>query len=97
MTPVQTGLENWRRVWIERVPEDEGLPETAQNLWKQVGFLERAAEFWQLARIMADKMVINSREDDFEASPKLSRYDHTDMGEVNELIKEYRMLNLGVE
>ncbi|KAJ5637209.1 hypothetical protein N7490_007088 [Penicillium lividum] len=87
LTPVQIGLENWRQVWIERVPEDEGMPDTAQNLWKQVGFLRRASEFWHLARIMADKIMSASQDDDFE----------TDMDDVNGMIKEYRMLNLGVQ
>ncbi|KAJ5777028.1 hypothetical protein N7520_000274 [Penicillium odoratum] len=97
LTPVQIGLENWRQVWIERVPEDEGMPGTAQNLWKQVGFLRRASEFWHLARIMADKIMSTSQDDDFEVNTKLSKYDQTDMGDVNGMIKEYRMLNLGVQ
>ncbi|KAJ5673093.1 hypothetical protein N7507_002220 [Penicillium longicatenatum] len=98
LAPVQTGLENWRQIWIERVPEDEGMPDTAHNLWKQVGFLRRASEFWHLARIMADKIMSTSHDDDdFEVNTKLSKYDQTDMEDVNGLIKEYRMWNLGVE
>ncbi|KAJ5524265.1 hypothetical protein N7513_009384 [Penicillium frequentans] len=98
LAPVQTGLENWRQIWIERVPEDEGMPDTAQNLWKQVGFLRRASEFWHLARIMADKIISTScDDDDLEVNTKLSKYDQTDMEDVNGLIKEYRMLNLGVQ
>ncbi|KAJ6110668.1 hypothetical protein N7486_002903 [Penicillium sp. IBT 16267x] len=97
LAPVQTGLENWRQIWIERVPEDEGMSDTAQNLWKQVGFLRRASEFWHLARIMANKIMSTSHDDDdFEVNTKLSKYDHTDMEDVNGMIKGYRMLNLGV-
>lgn len=62
MTPVQTGLENWRRIWNKRIPEDEGLPETPENLWKQVGFLRHASEFWHLARIMAGKIISSNGE-----------------------------------
>ena len=102
LAPVQTGLENWRRIWRERVPEDAGLPDTPENLWKQVGFLRQASEFWQLARIMLDEIMSTTNElegeDDEgdERSKALSRYDHTDMGDVNGLIMEYRRLNLGV-
>ncbi|KAJ5919743.1 hypothetical protein N7454_009578, partial [Penicillium verhagenii] len=103
LAPVQTGLENWRQIWTERVPEDEGMPDTAQNLWKQVGFLRRASEFWHLARIMADKIMADKimsnsqHDDDFEVNAKIFKYDHTDMDDVNGMIKEYRMLNLGVQ
>lgn len=102
LAPVQTGLENWRRIWCERVPEDVGLLDTPETLWKQVGFLRQASEFWQLARIMVDEIMstTNEGEDDNdeeeERSKALSRYDHTDMGDVNGLIMQYRRLNLGV-
>ncbi|KAJ5381795.1 uncharacterized protein N7496_004223 [Penicillium cataractarum] len=102
LAPVQTGLENWRRIWCERVPEDLGLPDTPENLWKQVGFLRQASEFWQLARIMADEIMSTTNgcedenDEEEERSKALSRYDHTDMGDVNGLIMQYRRLNLGV-
>lgn len=34
--------------------------------------------------------------DEAEEDEELSRYDHTDMGDVNGLIMEYRRMNLGV-
>ncbi|KAJ5833585.1 hypothetical protein N7474_001896 [Penicillium riverlandense] len=99
LAPVQTGLENWRRIWNERIPEDQNIPDTAENIWKKVGFLRQASEFWHLARIFAAK--IGSTSDGFDdpaetASQMHSSYDHTDMGDVNGLIMEYRRLNLGV-
>ncbi|KAJ5688988.1 hypothetical protein N7462_003380 [Penicillium macrosclerotiorum] len=97
LAPIQTGLKNWRRIWDERVAEDAELSDTPENMWKQVGFLQQASEFWQLARIMADKIMSTSHdEDDNAAEVSEPRYDHTDMGYVNELIMEYRKLNLGV-
>lgn len=79
------------------MPEDEGIPETAPNLWRQVGFLRRASEFWHLARIMLEKIMSNIHAGDgFEESPRNYRYDHGDMAAVNELIVEYRRLNLDV-
>jgi hypothetical protein len=98
LAPVQTGLENWRRIWNERIPEDVGIPDTPENLWKQVGFLRQASEFWHLARIIAGKIMSANQDDSDEAeeNKELSRYDHTDMGDVNGLIMEYRRMNLGV-
>ncbi|KAJ5664999.1 uncharacterized protein N7477_007447 [Penicillium maclennaniae] len=98
LAPVQTGLENWRRIWNERIPEDVGIPDTPDNLWKQVGFLRQASEFWHLARIIASKIMLANQDESREAEEdkELSRYDHTDMGDVNELIMEYRRLNLGM-
>ncbi|KAJ5303989.1 uncharacterized protein N7443_003649 [Penicillium atrosanguineum] len=99
LAPVQTGLENWRRIWNERIPEDVGIPDTPDNLWKQVGFLRQASEFWHLARIIAGKIMSANQDDADEAEEdkELSRYDHTDMGDVNDLIMEYRRMNLGVD
>lgn len=100
LAPVQIGLDNWRRIWCERVPEDANLPESPENLWKQVGFLRQAPEFWQLARIKLDELMSATHEDegdgrDDEGSNKApSRYDNTDMGDMNGLIMEYRRLNL---
>lgn len=94
LAPVHTGLENWRRIWDQRVPEDLDNPQTPDTLWKQVGFLRQAAEFWHLARIKATKIATSDPDDDaIQPSP---RFDHTDMGEVNGLIMEYRRITLGV-
>jgi len=49
LAPVQTGLENWRRIWDQRVPEDIDILLTAETLWKQIGFLRHASEFWHFA------------------------------------------------
>lgn len=91
LAPVQTGLDNWRRMWDQRVPEDLDNPQTPATVWKQVGFLRQALEFWHLARFKAAKIM--DLADEGVQSP---RYDHTDMGDVNELIMEYRRLNIGV-
>ncbi|KAJ5983198.1 hypothetical protein N7481_005297 [Penicillium waksmanii] len=98
LAPIQTGLDNWREIWNSRVPEDTGLPDTPENLWKRVGFLRHASEFWQLARLLMGKIMAANQDDgeNAEEMEQLSRYDHTDMGEVNELIMEYRRMNLGV-
>lgn len=98
MSPMQTGLENWRLIWNKTVPEDENVPETPENLWKQVGFLRHASEFWHLARIIAGRIMSSSQNEDsgYEEESTFARYDHTDMGDMNGLIVEYRRLNFGV-
>ncbi|KAJ5874784.1 uncharacterized protein N7529_003214 [Penicillium soppii] len=96
LAPVQTGLENWRRIWDQRVPEDFNIPQTPETLWKQMGFLRHASEFWHLARIKAAKIVSSAGDDCEDEIQEPSRYDHTDMGDVNGLIMEYRRLNLGM-
>ncbi|KAJ6070251.1 hypothetical protein N7467_011570 [Penicillium canescens] len=98
LAPVQTGLENWRRIWDKRIPEDIDIPETPETIWKLVGFLRHASEFWHLARIKSAK-IISAADDDQtenEDTHEASRYDHTDMGDVNGLIMEYRRMNLGM-
>ncbi|KAL4890320.1 hypothetical protein BDV59DRAFT_209800 [Aspergillus ambiguus] len=100
LAPVETGLENWRRIWDVREPEDKDVPNRFDTIWRKNGFTCYAAEFWQLARIIVAKMRARDaeREQDTPSVPgqSLHRYDHTDMTDVNSLIMEYRRLNLGV-
>jgi hypothetical protein len=67
-------------------------------MWKIIGFLRHASEFWHLARIKAAKIISTAGEDQTgdEDTHEASRYDHTDMGDVNGLIMEYRRMNLGM-
>ncbi|KAL5356484.1 hypothetical protein BJX96DRAFT_115931 [Aspergillus floccosus] len=98
LAPVETGLENWRRIWNEREPEDKNIPNLPDTIWKKVGFTCYAPEFWHLARILVAKMRAGAENEPDTPSPgqSLHRYDHTDMTDVNVLIMEYRRLNLGV-
>ncbi|GES65960.1 hypothetical protein ATEIFO6365_0012035200 [Aspergillus terreus] len=99
LAPVETGLENWRRIWNEREPEDKDIPSLPDTLWKKIGFTCYAPEFWHLARILVAKMRSSTADNELDTSSpgqNLHRYDHTDMTDVNGLIMEYRRLNLGV-
>ncbi|KAJ5089197.1 hypothetical protein N7532_007881 [Penicillium argentinense] len=99
LAPIQTGLENWHHIWNVRIPEDNDIPDIPGNLWKQVGFLRHASEFWHLARLLLGKMISSSHSDHDEleeTTQQMSRYDHSDMGDVNELIMDYRRMELGV-
>ncbi|KAF5863071.1 hypothetical protein ETB97_010639 [Aspergillus alliaceus] len=96
-TPVQSGLENWRRIWNQRIPEDRYTPDRPQTIWKKIGFVRYAPEFWHLARIIVARMQYVSLDEDQSPSrtrAELSRYDHTDMVDVNGLIMEYRRMSL---
>ncbi|KAE8396314.1 hypothetical protein BDV23DRAFT_177855 [Aspergillus alliaceus] len=96
-TPVQSGLENWRRIWNQRIPEDRYTPDRPQTIWKKIGFVRYAPEFWHLARIIVARMQSVSLDEDQSPSrtrAELSRYDHTDMVDVNGLIMEYRRMSL---
>lgn len=96
---METGLDNWRRIWNEREPEDKDIPNLPDTIWKKIGFPCYAPEFWHLARILVTKMRSRTADNEPDTSSpeqNLHRYDHTDMTDVNGLIMEYRRLNLGV-
>jgi hypothetical protein len=96
LAPVQTGLGNWRRIWDQRIPEDIDNPHIPDKLWKQIGFLRHAPEYWLLARIKAAKIMSSAENDSEDEIHAPSRYDYTDMGDINGLVMEYRRLNLGM-
>ncbi|OJJ85407.1 transcription factor domain-containing protein [Aspergillus glaucus CBS 516.65] len=96
LTPLQTGLENWRRTWNKRIPEDSHIPHRPDTLWKQIGFARYAPEFWQLARILVMRLACSSGDfADGDGEGGLGGYDHTDMEDINGLIEEYRRMSLG--
>lgn len=98
LVPVQTGLENWRRMWNARQPEDKDIPDEPHTIWKKIGFARYAPEFWHLARIIVARVIASASDEQspLPAEQGLSRFDHSDMSDINGLIMEYRQLNLGV-
>ncbi|GIJ85676.1 hypothetical protein Asppvi_004537 [Aspergillus pseudoviridinutans] len=98
LAPVQTGLENWRRIWNARQPEDKDIPDEPQSIWKKIGFVRYAPEFWHLARIIVARIIASPSDEQCPLPTErgLARFDHTDMRDINGLIMEYRQLNLGV-
>lgn len=98
LAPVQTGLENWRRIWNARQPEDKDIPDEPQSLWKKIGFVRYAPEFWHLARIIVARIIASASDEQcpLPTERALHRFDHTDMRDINGLITEYQQLNLGV-
>ncbi|PLB53628.1 hypothetical protein P170DRAFT_396143 [Aspergillus steynii IBT 23096] len=97
LEPVRTGLRNWRRIWNKREPEDKDIPNIPEAIWKKIGFVCYAPEFWQLARIIVGRIGSTATVDEHPVAgiePGLPRYDHVDMKGVNELIVEYQQLNL---
>jgi hypothetical protein len=98
LAPVQTGLDNWRRIWNARQPEDKDIPDQPQTIWKKIGFVRYAPEFWHLARIVVARIIASDSDEQclLPSARGLSRFDHSDMRDINGLIMEYRQLNLGV-
>lgn len=97
LEPVKIGLENWRRIWNKREPEDKDVPNVPEAIWKKIGFVCYAPEFWHLARIIVARIrstTVDTQNPAGSTEAGLTRYDHTDMKGVNELIMEYQRLNL---
>ncbi|GFG20637.1 hypothetical protein IFM61606_00685 [Aspergillus udagawae] len=97
LAPVQTGLDNWRRIWNARQPEDKDIPDQPQTIWKKIGFVRYAPEFWHLARIVVAQIIASDSDEQclLPSARGLSRFDHSDMRDINGLIMEYQQLNLG--
>ncbi|KAE8373610.1 hypothetical protein BDV26DRAFT_62176 [Aspergillus bertholletiae] len=93
LTPVQTGLDNWGRIWNKRIPEDRYTPDDPHTIWRKIGFVRYAAEFWHLARIIVARVQSGSFP---TCQTEFPRYDHTDMVDVNGLITEYQRMSLSL-
>ncbi|KAL3461551.1 hypothetical protein BJX64DRAFT_277716 [Aspergillus heterothallicus] len=63
LLPLKIGLENWRRIWNQREAEDKHVPDTADQIWKKVGFISYSPEFWHLARIIVERIEGDSHDD----------------------------------
>ena len=68
-----------------------------QNMWKRIGFMRHAYEFWLLANLILDRISsqatiseygigLPSREQDTLTQSVLPEYDQNNMRQVNELI-----------
>ncbi|EAW12652.1 transcription factor domain-containing protein [Aspergillus clavatus NRRL 1] len=95
LAPVQIGLDNWRRMWIHRRPEDRRIPDQPRCLWKKIGVVRYAPGVWHLARSLLARMTASAMGPIPESSRQgPARDGHTDMTDVNGLIMEYQQLNL---
>lgn len=109
LVPIRNALENWRLIWAEYM---QGLASktqhsplgntllTPENMWKRVGFMRHASEYWLLASLMLDQICISqgqhyggisssfSQSTAENSKPVLPKYDETSMQQVNDLIAQ---------
>lgn len=119
--PMRRALENWRLIWLARgasiTPESHLAEESFKtdgdvpmhNLWKRIGFMRHAPEFWLLAWVVLERVqhvqnrinnhhaptsgtLHNSRTEAPFTTYLPSRYDETDMSQVNHIIHDFKAL-----
>lgn len=91
MERIQNGLRNWKNAWnnqkiAEVISESDEEFSPLPGMWKRVGFIKNAYEYWLLCCILVDRCPSNESE---EPHPILRKYDETDMSQVNDLIAEF--------
>lgn len=94
---VENGLANWNRVWKKIPPLQEY--DCPANMWKRVGFMRHATEFWLLANIILDRFRRLQNDETDVAEPGrgvLHKYDEIDMSQMNGLIAEFRSMCLSL-
>lgn len=94
---VENGLTNWKHVW-EKMPPLQGY-DCPANMWKRIGFMQHAKEFWLLANIILDRFRRLQSDETGVAEPGrgvLHGYDETDMSQMNGLIAEFRSICLSL-
>jgi hypothetical protein len=122
LAPLRHALENWKQIWLlhdssEHLGADVFATEKASRgslnpdeMWKRVGFMRNAPEFWLLAKIVLERVEADrcqveltnpfidssgNRVDNLPlGSPVLDRYDETSMGQVNDIIMMFQRLNV---
>jgi hypothetical protein len=117
LVPIHNALANWKAIWLLRSKTD--IPGTElfsvdqitdmspHDMWKRIGFMRNAPEFWLLAKIVlerlesarktaeiADSVIgVDDRRGSLSQSV-LDKYDETSMNQVNELIKDFQRVVL---
>lgn len=107
---IYNALRNWRSVWELYILEfsigpphamvDSNSPTLElQDMWKRIGFMRHAYEFWLLADLIIQRMTLNSvpangldpGQSYHEAivNPVLPNYDQNNMRQMNELIVSF--------
>ena len=91
MQRIEHGLKNWKDAWNnQRIAEvasgtdEEG--DSFPGMWKRVGFIKNAYEYWLLCCILVERSPLG---ESGEIKPVLGRYDETDMSQVNDLIAQF--------
>lgn len=71
LVPIRNALENWKMVWTEYTHELALNPDhaplgsaiiTPSNMWKRIGFMRHASDYWLLASLILDRICITEHQ-----------------------------------
>ena len=99
-SPIEHGLSNWKRAWLERQIMDQG-----EDSDRRVGFYRYTHEYWALACIVLKKLdssqtaMIGGGDAAGSCLSKVvsEQYDESDMRRVRELIEAVEVMGLGFD
>lgn len=110
IVPLQHAISNWGEIWAARPPPGKrsafGTSSTEsvsfisqREMWKRLGFMKHAHEFWMLSQIIVERLVASQRHvvhagaisEDARQQGQVSgeildQYDQGDMNQLRTLI-----------
>lgn len=104
LSHIQAGLNQWMMVWTRTDPREEVERRelcALEGMWKRIGFMRHADEFWLLAQVTLDKAKyplvggdgVMSFFDAGNAPAAGVTYDDSDMKQVRDLISTFQNLS----
>ncbi|QKX62667.1 uncharacterized protein TRUGW13939_09828 [Talaromyces rugulosus] len=98
---IENALRSWKDVWVYRkvvlcYSDDIEDADSSFQMWKRVGFMRDACEFWLLCCVILERIRPNEHDDSTSSVPgrALTKYDQTDMKQVNDLMKQFETVSL---
>ena len=93
---IENALQNWKDIWIHRnivlgYSDDTMEAESLPQMWKRVGFMKNAGEYWLLCRAILERIRPVEGDGSVNTVPGrvLEKFDETSMKQVNDLIKQF--------
>lgn len=112
LVPLRNALENWKAIWTRYLLHYADTTDHApmrgaihlSNMWKRIGFVRYAADYWLLASLLLDKICVAEQraahsglqneplqeQHNELVQPMLRKYDETSMQQVNQLISDFQ-------
>lgn len=98
---IENALENWKDIWVCRkvvfsYSDDTEDAESIHQMWKRVGFMKDACEFWLLCGVILERIRPKDDGNCIPVVPEraLEQLDQTNMKQVNDLIKMFETVLL---
>ncbi|KAH6884843.1 hypothetical protein B0T10DRAFT_577204 [Thelonectria olida] len=104
LSPVQTGLDRWIKLWDQGTHLQELMNRThpaCNEMWKRVGFFRHADEYWLLAKLMLERWK-SKTEGDSEGPNSIllendtdsleASYDESDMKNIHQMISDFQKM-----